>query len=192
MVLQDRGGGTISTVTYGSKDPITKTLKTFPDRPDRQPDAGRPARPGPRRAGRGRRPQRDHRHDPGRREAQARKSARTTTSSRVEFLNLLTDDGLRSVPLDIDRPHQAGSTRSSTPSCARPWPCWPRATTPTRRPSRSNFLGKASARSASATSRRRRSGRPATGWCCDDKARRSCKAGRSSRTRPRRTGTTWS
>jgi hypothetical protein len=29
MVLQDLGGGQISTVTYGSKDPITKTLKSF-------------------------------------------------------------------------------------------------------------------------------------------------------------------
>ena len=29
MVLQDLGGGKISTVTYGSRDPITKTLKTF-------------------------------------------------------------------------------------------------------------------------------------------------------------------
>ncbi len=29
MVLQDEGGGNIATITYGSKDPITKTLKTF-------------------------------------------------------------------------------------------------------------------------------------------------------------------
>ena len=29
MVLQDLGGGQISTVTYGSKDPITRTLQTF-------------------------------------------------------------------------------------------------------------------------------------------------------------------
>jgi len=29
MVLQDLGGGKVSTVTYGSMDPITKTLKTF-------------------------------------------------------------------------------------------------------------------------------------------------------------------
>jgi hypothetical protein len=29
MVLQDLGGGRISAVTYGSQDPITKTLKTF-------------------------------------------------------------------------------------------------------------------------------------------------------------------
>jgi hypothetical protein len=29
MVLEDRGGGQVSTVTYGSRDPITKTLQTF-------------------------------------------------------------------------------------------------------------------------------------------------------------------
>lgn len=29
MVLQDQGGGRISTVSYGSKDPITRTLRTF-------------------------------------------------------------------------------------------------------------------------------------------------------------------
>jgi len=29
MVLQDEGGGRISTVSYGSKDPITRTLATF-------------------------------------------------------------------------------------------------------------------------------------------------------------------
>ncbi len=29
MVLEDQGGGKISTVTYGSKDPVTKALKTF-------------------------------------------------------------------------------------------------------------------------------------------------------------------
>ncbi len=29
MVLQDHGGGRVSTVSYGSKDPITRTLRTF-------------------------------------------------------------------------------------------------------------------------------------------------------------------
>lgn len=29
LVLQDLGGGTVSTVTYGSKDPIDRTLRTF-------------------------------------------------------------------------------------------------------------------------------------------------------------------
>ena len=36
----------------------------------------------------------------------------------------------------------------------------------------------------------RRSGRPATGWCSDDEKPLFCKAGRSWRTRPRKTGTT--
>lgn len=29
LILEDRGGGQVSTVTYGSRDPITKTLQTF-------------------------------------------------------------------------------------------------------------------------------------------------------------------
>jgi len=29
MVLQDEGGGRVSTVSYGSKDPLTRTLGTF-------------------------------------------------------------------------------------------------------------------------------------------------------------------
>jgi hypothetical protein len=29
MVLEDLGGGTVSTVSYASRDPITKTLGTF-------------------------------------------------------------------------------------------------------------------------------------------------------------------
>jgi hypothetical protein len=29
MIVQDLGGGQVSTVTYGSRDPITKTLQTF-------------------------------------------------------------------------------------------------------------------------------------------------------------------
>ena len=33
MTLEDRGGGQISTVTYGSRDPITKTLQTH-EEPD--------------------------------------------------------------------------------------------------------------------------------------------------------------
>ena len=53
MVVQDRDGGQVSTVTYGSRDPITKTLKSFgTPRPDLQPvprpiarsTSGRPSR----------------------------------------------------------------------------------------------------------------------------------------------------
>ena len=55
MVLQDLGGGQISTVTYGSNDPITKTLKTFPIDLTNNPTLGGHPGPGPRRAGRDRR-----------------------------------------------------------------------------------------------------------------------------------------
>ena len=44
MVLEDQGGGRISTITYGSRDPITKTLKTFSIDLTRQPTIGRSAR----------------------------------------------------------------------------------------------------------------------------------------------------
>jgi hypothetical protein len=40
MVLEDQGGGRISTVTYGSRDPITKTLKTFSVDLTREPTIG--------------------------------------------------------------------------------------------------------------------------------------------------------
>jgi hypothetical protein len=40
MVLEDQGGGRISTVTYGSRDPITKTLKTFAVDLTRRPTIG--------------------------------------------------------------------------------------------------------------------------------------------------------
>ena len=40
MILEDQGGGRISTVTYGSRDPITKTLKTFAVDLTRRPTIG--------------------------------------------------------------------------------------------------------------------------------------------------------
>ncbi|HTU26769.1 MAG TPA: hypothetical protein VMF30_15280, partial [Pirellulales bacterium] len=40
MVLEDRGGGKISTVTYGSRDPVSKTLKTFSVDLTQEPSVG--------------------------------------------------------------------------------------------------------------------------------------------------------
>ncbi len=140
MVVQDLGGGQVSTVSYGSKDPITKTLKSFAIDLTANPTLGATAQPGPRREGGDRRPEQDHRHDPRRRDPHASRSTRTK-SFEVEVLNLLTDEGLRSVPLDHGQPHQARSTRSSTPSCARPWPCWPRSHATDKKTVTLNFLG---------------------------------------------------
>jgi hypothetical protein len=53
-----------------------------------------------------------------------------------------------------------------------------------------NFLGLASGRSASATSNRRPSGRPATGSCSRTRSRHCCRAGRLSKTRPSTIGRT--
>ena len=69
-------------------------------RPDQQSHAGPDPQPGPRRAGRDRRRQPDHRHDPGRRDQARSEIGKDHETIDVDMLNLLTDAGLRSVPLD--------------------------------------------------------------------------------------------
>lgn len=97
MVVQDLGGGRISTVTYGSRDPITKTLKTFAidltDNPTladlldqvrgEQVEAEAPNKVVGTILGVEKRKQKV-----GERE-----------TVETEFLNLLTEEGLRSLPL---------------------------------------------------------------------------------------------
>lgn len=97
MVLQDEGGGKISTVSYGSKDPITRTLRTFTIDLTHEPtladllgqirgekiDLDSPKMSGiiigiEKR----------------------KKPAGMNETVEVEYLNLLTDEGLRSVPLE--------------------------------------------------------------------------------------------
>lgn len=98
MVLQDHGGGRISTVSYGSKDPITRTLRTFTIDLTQNPtladllgqirgekieiDA----------------PEKINGTILG--VEKRRKPAGEDKVIEVEFLNLLTDDGLRSVSLE--------------------------------------------------------------------------------------------
>ena len=98
MVLQDHGGGRISTVSYGSKDPITRTLRTFTIDLTKNPtladllgqirgekieiDA----------------PEKINGTILG--VEKRRKPAGEDKVIEVEFLNLLTDDGLRSVSLE--------------------------------------------------------------------------------------------
>ena len=79
MVLEDQGGGRISTVTYGSRDPISKTLKTFsvdltrePRMSDLLPRCGR--------RGPGRAAQPGDRQNPRHRAAAKSGSARTKSS----------------------------------------------------------------------------------------------------------------
>ncbi len=98
MVLQDFGGGKISTVNYESKDPITKTLKTFAIDLTSHPtladllkqirgesvrvDAPQPII--------------------GKIIGVERRKIRVgkDETAEVDYLNLLTDDGLRSISLD--------------------------------------------------------------------------------------------
>ncbi|MBI4664505.1 MAG: DUF4139 domain-containing protein [Verrucomicrobia bacterium] len=97
MVVQDFGGGQISTVTYGSRDPITKTLKSFGIDLTDNPTLGQllnqargelveVMRPGPLS---GTILGVENKLQP----------AGENKTVEVEFLNLLTADGLQSVPL---------------------------------------------------------------------------------------------
>jgi hypothetical protein len=100
LVVQDQGGGSVSTVTYGSRDPIDKTLKSFGIDLTANPGLGdllgqvrgeriELATPGPvigTVLG-----------------VETKKKVVGENQDKtvdVEYLNLLTDDGLRSIPLD--------------------------------------------------------------------------------------------
>lgn len=96
MVLMDHGGGQIGAVTYGSKDPITKTLKTFAvDLTDNPTLAQLLAQV------RGERVviEADSRIEGTILGIEVRKQPLGEAVTEVEVLNLLTEQGLRSVPL---------------------------------------------------------------------------------------------
>ncbi|MBI3836731.1 MAG: hypothetical protein HY288_02190 [Planctomycetia bacterium] len=98
MILEDRGGGTISTVTYGSRDPITKTLQTFPIDLTNNPTLGQLLD-----QVRGERVQLDGPALTGVLlgvEKRKKEIGKDHETIEVELLNLLTDSGLRSIPLD--------------------------------------------------------------------------------------------
>jgi hypothetical protein len=97
LVVQDFNGGKVSTVTYGSRDPIAKTLKSFgvdlTDNPTLgqllnqvRGEAVEVMRPGPLT---GTILGVEHKLQP----------AGESKTVEVEFLNLLTSDGLQSIPL---------------------------------------------------------------------------------------------
>lgn len=98
MVLEDRGGGQISTVTYGSRDPITKTLQTFSIDLTKSPSLGQLLS-----QIRGEQIEIDAPNKAvgtiigveKRKEAAGEKQV-----VEVEYLNLLTDEGLRRIALD--------------------------------------------------------------------------------------------
>ena len=131
MVVEDQGrpglGRQLRLERPGEQD-----AQELRPRPDQQPHAGRVVEPGPRRAGRNRGPEQDQRHDPGR--GNAEKGSRQGQDYRGRVLNLLTDEGLRAVPLDDGEPDQVDQRQARRRAAARPWPCWPAATPRTRRP----------------------------------------------------------
>lgn len=97
MVLQDEGGGRVSTVSYGSKDPITKALRTFSIDLTTNPTlADLLAQV------RGEKIEIDSPALTGTIVGLEKRTKPVGESQSVEvtYLNLLTDDGLRSVPLD--------------------------------------------------------------------------------------------
>ncbi len=99
MILEDRGGGKISTVTYGSRDPITKTLKTFSIDLTANPTLGQILD-----QVRGQSVQIDAPTAISGVllgvEKRKKEVGKDHDVVEIEYLNLLTDAGLRSVPMD--------------------------------------------------------------------------------------------
>ncbi len=99
MVLQDMGGGHISAVTYGSKDPITKTLKTFAIDLTSNPTLGQILN-----QVRGERVEIDAANSITGIilgvETKKKEIGKDRDTIDVDMLNLLTAEGLRSVPLE--------------------------------------------------------------------------------------------
>ncbi len=99
MVLQDMGDGHISAVTYGSKDPITKTLKTFAIDLTSSPTLGQILN-----QVRGERVEIDAANPITGIilgvETKKKEIGKDRETIDVDMLNLLTDAGLRSVPLE--------------------------------------------------------------------------------------------
>ena len=98
LVVQDYSGGQVSTVTYGSRDPVDKTLKSFGIDLTTNPGLG--ALLGQVRG------ERIEVATPGPITGTVlsvetkKKPVGEDKTVDVEYLNLLTDDGLRSIPLD--------------------------------------------------------------------------------------------
>ncbi len=97
MVLQDSDGGKISTINFGSKDPITKTLKTFAIDLTDNPSLGQLLA---QIRGEGVSITAPEEIDGTILGIENRKSAVGDEVLEREFLNLLTDDGLKSIPLE--------------------------------------------------------------------------------------------
>ena len=190
MVVQDLDGGQVSTVTYGSKDPITKTLKSFSIDLTTNPTLAQLLQQ--------LRGERVVVEAPNEISGiilgveTRKKKLNDHETIDVDVLNLLTDQGLRAVALDVGQPHQAGQREARRRAAQGPGRAGlgPRHRQEIGRAELSWARGRGA--SAWDTSRRRPSGKPPIGWCSPTSRSRSCKAGRSSKTPPRKIGTTCS
>ena len=132
MVVQDLDGGQASTVTYGSKDPITKTLGSFTIDLTANPSLAQLL---------GQiRGERVDLEAPNKLsgiilgvEVHKKKLGDRETID-VDVLNLLTDEGLRAVPLDSVSRIKLSNEQLDAELRKR-WPCWPRPMPRTRNPS---------------------------------------------------------
>lgn len=99
MVLEDLDGGRVSTITYGSKDPITKTLQTFAIDLTSNPTLGQILN-----QIRGEHIEIDAQQTTRGVilgvEKQTKKVGDKGETVEIELLNLLTPDGMRRIPLD--------------------------------------------------------------------------------------------
>ena len=185
MVLQDLGGGTISTVNYDSHDPINKTLQSFAINLSGNPSFGQLLN-----QARGEKVeivlQQSNTTQAGTLTGtivgveQQKQPVNKEAVVEVEFLNVMTADGLRSIRLaDVQRlrfvnPLMDKELGHALEVLAKSHDTQKKAVS-------LSFTGQGKRRCASATWSRTRSGRRAIGWCWTRRRSRSCKAGRWSR-----------
>jgi hypothetical protein len=186
MVLQDLGAGKISAVTYSSRDPITKTLKTFAIDLTSNPTLAQLLAQV--------RGERVELEKPDKLSGvivgvEARtEQTREGGSIDREYLTLLADDGLRSVPLasvgriKLADPKLDAELRQALAVLAL-------GHSTDKKSVKLEFTGQGNRDVKVAISSRRLSGKRATAWCSTTPTSRCCKAGRSWRTRPKRIGT---
>ncbi len=189
MVLQDLSGGRVSTVTYGSRDPITKTLQTFAIDLTRNPTLGQLLE--------------QIRGEVV--ELEAPTAVRGTIIGverhmekvegkdelvEVEYVTLLTEDGLRRLSLNnvnrirLINEELDGELRQALAVLAQ-------AHATDKKTVTLNFLGQGTPRRPGRLHPGiARSGRRAIAWCWRTTKSHSCKAGRSWKTPATPTGRT--
>ncbi len=184
MVVQDVDGGQISTVGYGSKDPITKTLKSFAIDLTEKPTLAQLLD-----QIRGERVELEAPNKLSGIILGTEKRKQKVGESEVieiDVLNVLTDTGLRAVNLDtvgsikLANEKLDAELRKALAVLASSHDLDKKSVT-------LEFRGEGQRR-VRATSRKPPSGRPATAWCSRTTSRRCCRAGPLWRTRRRRTG----